>query len=180
MRTDWASASLNQVPAYLTITVFPDTTVTRVRVVGELDIATEPLLLETIDPLRRAEHDRVVADLSELTFCDARGLAALVAVHDRLAEAGIHLSLTGASAKLRRLLVITKLDQRLDLSDFPDTGCSRASATSTQRTSVPESPTKTSRDVAAEDEGQDPQIQLLADPRSDAPSRPPATPQSQH
>jgi anti-sigma B factor antagonist len=120
MRTDEASASRRHVPAYLTVTVSPDTTVTRIRVAGELDIATEPLLRDTIDRLRQAAQDRVEADLTGLTFCDVRGLAALVALHDRLAEAGTSVSLTGASAQLRRLLVITKLDQHLGLTACPD------------------------------------------------------------
>ena len=122
MRADEAGGSWDQVPAYLTVTVFPDTTVTRVRVVGELDIASAPILLDTIDRLRQAEQDRVVANLSELSFCDARGLAALAALHDRLAEVGTRVSMTGASAQLRRLLAITGLDQHLELTDYADAG----------------------------------------------------------
>jgi len=100
--------------AALTVHLAPDTTVTRLGLAGELDIATEPILLATVDQLRSAGPDRVALDLTRVTFCDARGLAALVTLHDRLALCGIRLTVVGISRHVRRLLVITGLDEKLD------------------------------------------------------------------
>jgi anti-sigma B factor antagonist len=101
--------------AALTIALSHDTTVTRLGLAGELDMASEPMVLATVDQLRSAGLDRVVLDLTRVTFCDARGLAALVALQDRLARGGIRLSVVGTSGHLRRLLAVTGLDRHLDL-----------------------------------------------------------------
>jgi anti-anti-sigma factor len=106
--------------ASLTVTVQPDTTLTRVRVAGELDMATEPILLDAVERIRNAGPNQVVAELSELSFCDVRGLAALLAVHDRLSDAGLRVSMTGASAQVRWMVGITGLEQHLDLSADED------------------------------------------------------------
>jgi len=97
----------------LTVLLSPDTTVTRLGLAGELDLATEPIVLATVDQLRSAGLERVALDLTEVSFCDARGLAALVALHDRLACSGIRLTVVGIPRHVRRLLAITGLDEKL-------------------------------------------------------------------
>jgi anti-anti-sigma factor len=106
----------------LTVLLAPDTVVTRVGLCGELDMATEPELLATVDRLRSAGPGSVVLDVTRLTFCDARGLAALAGLHDQLASAGMRLTVVGASPQLRRLLAITGLDEQLDLRTGPRRG----------------------------------------------------------
>jgi anti-sigma B factor antagonist len=103
----------------LTVLLAPDTEVTVVGLCGELDMATEPELLATVDRLRSAGTGSVVLDVTRLTFCDARGLAALADLHDQLAAVGMQLAVVGASPQLRRLLAITGLDAQLDLRSGP-------------------------------------------------------------
>jgi anti-sigma B factor antagonist len=79
-----------------------------VLVKGELDI-------RTCDELERAlgelgdRGDRLVLDLSELTFCDSTGLAGLVRVHKRAAAAGGSLVLRSPVSRVRHLLTLTGL-----------------------------------------------------------------------
>ena len=51
---------------------------TRLLVAGEIDMQVAPRLTEAIGDLLRDGHDRVVVDLSAVTFLDSSGLASLV------------------------------------------------------------------------------------------------------
>ena len=50
---------------------------------GEIDIASAPVLRVQLVGLLRPDASRIVIDLSGVTFCDASGLAVLVAVSRR-------------------------------------------------------------------------------------------------
>jgi anti-sigma B factor antagonist len=100
-------------PASLRATINPDTTVTRVRLAGELDMATECELDPIVEQVLESAPEVVLLDVSDLEFCDARGLAGLVKAHERLEAADRHLALTGASPALCRLLEVTSLDRVL-------------------------------------------------------------------
>jgi anti-sigma B factor antagonist len=53
------------------------------RVAGELDVATEPILTEALAAVRTARHHRVVVDLARVTFMDCHGLSALLLARRR-------------------------------------------------------------------------------------------------
>jgi anti-sigma B factor antagonist len=55
-----------------------DRGVTRVRLTGEVDIATAPRLQQTLDELVREGHTRLLIDLSDATFIDSTGLGVLL------------------------------------------------------------------------------------------------------
>ena|SRR5262249_9984483 len=67
---------------------------------GELDMATTPLLSETLDGL--GESEAVVLDLGELTFIDSHGLHAIFARAETL-----DLSLARPQPNVARLLALT-------------------------------------------------------------------------
>jgi anti-anti-sigma factor len=50
---------------------------------GELDVACTPVLREQLLSLLRPQASRLIVDLSEVSFCDASGLAVLVATERR-------------------------------------------------------------------------------------------------
>lgn len=77
-----------------------------VHVVGELDLATTPLLENALDPLTD-----VVVDLSGVTFLGSIAIAALLAADRHRAETGHTLRLAKPSAVVTRVLSITGLDQ---------------------------------------------------------------------
>lgn len=81
---------------------------------GELDLAASTFLraalVEACD-----EGLPVVVDLSEVTFIDSTALGVLVAAHRRLQAGGCHLTLRGASSRIRTVLDTTGLTKVLDI-----------------------------------------------------------------
>lgn len=107
-------------PAQLNATVVPDGTVTRVRLAGDLELSTLAALDPVVDQVLSTEPSTVLLDLSDLTFCDARGLAGLLSVRRRLGAAGLRLTLTGARPPLRRLFEVTHLDRVFQVEEAGD------------------------------------------------------------
>jgi anti-anti-sigma factor len=58
---------------------------TTVRLRGELDLATAPVLAATVRPYAREGCRELVVDVSELTFLDCAGITVLVELADALA-----------------------------------------------------------------------------------------------
>jgi stage II sporulation protein AA (anti-sigma F factor antagonist) len=88
------------------------------RVEGELDAATAPVLDEA---LRRAAAEgageRVILDFANLTFVDSAGLSVLVAAHKRLQGEGTELVISAPSAAVRRLFAIAGIDRFLTITE---------------------------------------------------------------
>jgi anti-sigma B factor antagonist len=84
---------------------------TRLMVAGELDIATAA---DFGIELARLIDDRgpdVLIDTSDLAFCDARGLAAIVAADNRARRRGGAVTLTGVRPQLARILRVAHLER---------------------------------------------------------------------
>jgi anti-anti-sigma factor len=75
-----------------------------VRLVGELDMATAPLV-KAGSPV--ADSSLVEIDLSDLTFLDVRGLDAIVAVAAELRGEGHEVEVRGAQGIIRRVFELT-------------------------------------------------------------------------
>jgi len=80
-----------------------------VQLVGELDLATVPVLVEA---LGQVPAD-VVLDCSTLSFVDSSGLSAIVADHRRRTGSGHRLTLRGLSGSVRQTFEITGLHREL-------------------------------------------------------------------
>ncbi len=102
--------TLESVPA-------PDGEHTTVRVAGELDMATAPLLVAEIVALVERRHQHVVVDLAGVTFCDAAGLAAVLDGRRRLAGHGGSVLVHDPCSSLRTVLEV--LGVTLDLEAPP-------------------------------------------------------------
>jgi anti-sigma B factor antagonist len=107
------SAESTTATTCLTVTLSSDETVTTVRLAGELDIACESAMAETAEQVRTVGRREVVLDVARLRFCDARGLAAILALRRRLDDAGARVTLRGAGPRMVRLLHLTGLEQLL-------------------------------------------------------------------
>lgn len=90
--------------------VAPGTGVTVVRLSGELDVATAPLLRPVLSAQIQAARTGaggpsgdpdVLIDLSALTFCDLHGLATLRWARDQATAAGGHLEVLHPSGLLQ-------------------------------------------------------------------------------
>jgi len=110
------------VAAQLTATVASDRDVTLVRLSGELDLSTEGALAAIVHPLVTTAAPLVRLDLSGLTFCDARGLSALLAARRRLMASHREVRIGGAGRWLRRVLQLTRLEEPLEGDGWPTAG----------------------------------------------------------
>jgi anti-anti-sigma factor len=88
----------------------------RLELSGELDLATEPQLTAV---LRQVEEDaqRLVLDLSGLSFIDSTGLRTILLAWRRSRDDGFELSVIAGSAQVRRTLRLTGLDEVLPVAD---------------------------------------------------------------
>jgi anti-sigma B factor antagonist len=91
-------------------------TTTGLRVIGELDLATVPILASHLDPLPEW-CDEVVVDLNGLSFVDSTGLSVLLHAHHNAEASGRRIVLTSPSDRVRRLLEITGLGEVLVVRD---------------------------------------------------------------
>ncbi|GAA3197145.1 STAS domain-containing protein [Dactylosporangium siamense] len=92
-----------------------------VRADGELDVSTAPQLRQTITSALDDAGDKVIVDLSAVTFMDSTTLGVLIGAHNRVRESGGFLGLVCPDDKIRRVFRITGLDNVFTLYDtVPD------------------------------------------------------------
>lgn len=84
-----------------------------VRLSGELDVATAPLLRERINALVAAGNCRLVLDLGELDFLDASGLRVLVYAQQLAVQEAGWVRLARVGLMPLRVLRLTRLTQLL-------------------------------------------------------------------
>ena len=104
-------------PFEVTIEERGDTVHVRLR--GELDISTAARLE---DDLRRIETDEpaiLILDLSRLDFMDSTGLRLMISADSRARDAGRRFVLVQGNEMVRRVLRLTRLDERLEIVEDP-------------------------------------------------------------
>jgi anti-anti-sigma factor len=87
---------------------------TVVTIRGELGIAAVPALREQLLVLLASGADRIVVDLSRVTFCDSSGLAVLVGAGRRAGLLGGVLRLAAAAPPVLTVLRLTGLDTHFE------------------------------------------------------------------
>ncbi len=80
-----------------------------VRLEGELDLASAPLLQEAIESADREASSTLVLDLQELRFIDSTGLRMILWAQGRCQE----FALTPGSQQVQRLLAISGAGEHL-------------------------------------------------------------------
>ena len=98
----------------LDITEVRDAGRVRMRLRGELDLASAPTLSDRLRSLREG-GEPVVLDLDELEFIDMSGLRVLLAASDEASQDGWSFAVTRGSAQVRRLIGLVRLDRQLPL-----------------------------------------------------------------
>ena len=86
-----------------------------VRLRGELDIVTAPMLESALDRANR----EIVVDLEDLEFLDAKGLGTLAQASARAERHGDRLVVVNADSFAQRVFEVTGLDHLLSGSDAP-------------------------------------------------------------
>ena len=98
----------------LTHRIYPDGRAVAV-IRGELDAATAPSAQEYVRQVIERSSGPVAVDLRGVSFCDARGLRALVGMSATARAAGRRLSLTGTRPGIAKIMRITGVD-----ANFPE------------------------------------------------------------
>jgi anti-sigma B factor antagonist len=88
-----------------------------VRVAGEVDIQTSPVLDEQLQRVTADGAPSVVVDLSDVTFLDSTGLSVLIAGLKRCQEAGGTMRLASPRPNVRKVLEITGLTSVFQISE---------------------------------------------------------------
>jgi anti-sigma B factor antagonist len=81
---------------------------------GELDMATAPILSDSLALFEGNGVSTIVLDLHDLTFIDSTGLHAFLEARNRAMSNGHRLLLSGAGPAARRLIEITGTQFLLD------------------------------------------------------------------
>lgn len=84
-----------------------------VRVVGELDLVTAPVLDRNLAGAISRGRPRVVVDLSAVSFLDVRGINSLVSADTAAEGAGTRLVVRGAGDAVHRLVEVCGLEGHL-------------------------------------------------------------------
>jgi anti-sigma B factor antagonist len=89
-----------------------------VTLVGELDLATGPVLADTVtDLVGRGQVDAVVVDVSELRFLDSSGLRTLLQARAAVTERDADFRVRGARDPVAQVIRIAALDQVLGVAE---------------------------------------------------------------
>jgi anti-sigma B factor antagonist len=85
--------------------------------VGDIDLYTAPMLQRMLDDLDRRAVPGVVIDMSRVDFLAIAGLRVLYDASERAARDGRRVVLANSSSLVRRVLVLTKTLELLDVRD---------------------------------------------------------------
>jgi anti-sigma B factor antagonist len=109
----------------LTVEVVEPAPAARIRVSGEIDSSSAPLLREQLDTLLESPLTELTIDLGGVTFLDSAGLCVLAAVHRRIGS-DVTLRVLASSRAVIRPLQITGLWQLLHAEQVGETAGSAA------------------------------------------------------
>lgn len=115
--------------ASLSVEVHPDErdpSTVRLRLDGELDITSSPLLQTVVEQVLQARREpacaRLVVDMSGVGFADASGISPLLLGRAMLNRRGGHIELRHCRRSVLRLLRLLDLAELADLADLEDAG----------------------------------------------------------
>jgi anti-anti-sigma factor len=97
----------------LQIELVPEDERLLVRLSGELDLASAPLLQSALESAEVESARMIVLGLEGLKFIDSTGLRVLLSAHETSRERGQEFAITRATPQVQRLLSITRVDEHL-------------------------------------------------------------------
>jgi anti-anti-sigma factor len=90
------------------------------RLEGELDLASSPVLERALEGLEIAETPLLVLDLDGLRFVDSTGLRIILLAHESARGRGQEFAITPGSPQVQRLLSITSVAEHMRVIASPD------------------------------------------------------------
>jgi anti-sigma B factor antagonist len=91
---------------------------------GEIDLHVSPSVTASLNEMIEKKPERVVVDLSEVTYIDSAGLAALIGAMQRVEGYGGKFMLASLQETVRSIFEISRLDQVFQI--FPDANAALA------------------------------------------------------
>ena len=85
---------------------------------GEIDLHVSPAVTATLNEVIDKKPERLVVDLSEVSYIDSAGLAALIQSMQKVEGYGGKFMLSGLQETVRSIFEISRLDQVFQI--FPD------------------------------------------------------------
>ena len=85
---------------------------------GEIDLHVSPSVTASLNQMIEKKPERMVVDLSEVTYIDSAGLAALIEAMQKVEGYGGKFLLAGLQEIVRSIFEISRLDQVFQI--FPD------------------------------------------------------------
>lgn len=90
------------------------------RLDGELDMASAPLLQAALEDAAADTTSTLVLDLEQLRFMDSTGLRIILLARSRWQSRGQELALTTGSRQVQRLLAVSGVGEHLRVISTPD------------------------------------------------------------
>lgn len=90
------------------------------QLVGELDLASSPVLEHALEGSDVAAAPLLVLDLDELKFVDSTGLRIILLAHEGARARGQEFAITSGSPQVQRLLSITSVAEHMRVIASPD------------------------------------------------------------
>lgn len=91
--------------------------VLQLELTGDLDINSSPELKKTVLDFYHEEPKDIAFDLTGLDYLDSTGLGALISVYNNAKEDGYEIHIQNARPNVKKLFVITELDQVFVMED---------------------------------------------------------------
>ncbi|SDJ55262.1 STAS domain-containing protein [Streptomyces indicus] len=107
-------------PRPLTVDHTSDRRGTLLTLCGELDYEATGCVQEALRHVRLSAGERLVLDLSAVTFCDSNGVTLLVGAHRTARAQDADLAVTGLLPPVAKVLRITGLDTVLAVYGTPE------------------------------------------------------------
>jgi anti-sigma B factor antagonist len=85
---------------------------------GEIDLHVSPAVTASLNAMIEKKPERLVVDLSRVTYIDSAGLAAFIQAMQKVETYGGKFSLAGLQETVRSIFEISRLDQVFQI--FPD------------------------------------------------------------
>jgi len=85
---------------------------------GEIDLHVSPIVTASLTAMIEKKPESVVIDLSDVTYIDSAGLAALIQAMQKVEDYGGKFLLAGLQETVRSIFEISRLDQVFQI--FPD------------------------------------------------------------
>jgi anti-anti-sigma factor len=105
--------------AQLTSHVTPGRNGLHVHLSGEIDMTVADQLVDLVLDLLPGQHDTIILDFAEVTFCDSSGINALIRIQGHQTQAGHTMRVINATESVRRVLELTGVADYLNVEDSP-------------------------------------------------------------